>query len=99
MTQLEENSKLIITDSGGVQKEAYFFSKPCIILRSETEWIEIINSGMGVLCNADSKSIEQAYDNFINQTGYSFSNIYGDGDAAIKIIDLLLKNNTSTNIN
>lgn len=92
ITQLEENAKVIITDSGGVQKEAYFFSKPCIILRSETEWVEIINSGFGVLCDANSKSIKQAFDNFVDTT-YLFDNIYGEGDAALKIMNILINDN------
>lgn len=90
MIQLEENAQIIITDSGGVQKEAYFFSKPCLILRSETEWVEIIESGSGVLCDANKEVIIENFNFFIQKEKILFSNIYGAGDAAVNIIDILL---------
>lgn len=90
MIQLEENAQIIITDSGGVQKEAYFFSKPCIILRSETEWVEIIESGSGVLCDANKEVIIENFNFFIRKEKILFNNIYGAGDAAVNIIDILL---------
>lgn len=90
MIQLEENSQIIITDSGGVQKEAYFFSKPCIILRSETEWIEIIETGSGILCDATKEVIIKTFDFFVRKEKIIFDNIYGEGDAAINIINILL---------
>lgn len=90
MIQLEENSHIIITDSGGVQKEAYFFSKPCIILRSETEWTEIIESGSGILCDAIKEMIIKTYHLFVNKENVLFTNIYGAGDAAVNIINILL---------
>ena len=56
MISLEKASQMIITDSGGVQKEAYFF-KPCVILRPETEWVELIESGTSVLVDSDKERI------------------------------------------
>ena len=50
--KLEKNARIVITDSGGVQKESFFFSRPCIILRPETEWIEIVEHGAGILADA-----------------------------------------------
>jgi UDP-GlcNAc3NAcA epimerase len=47
---LEKNCRMIITDSGGVQKESHFFKKPCIVLRKETEWIELVNNGTAKAC-------------------------------------------------
>jgi len=61
MIALESNCKLIITDSGGVQKEAYYFNKPSIILRSETEWVEIVKEGAAIIANADEEKILQSY--------------------------------------
>ena len=53
MVALEAEAAAIATDSGGVQKEAYFFKKPCVIARSETEWIEIVEAGAGIIADAD----------------------------------------------
>ena len=89
MIQLEKKSELIITDSGGVQKEAFFFFKPCIILRSETEWVEIIDSGAAELCDADYDKIIKAFDNFINKKIERNNSLYGDGNASSKILELI----------
>ena len=67
MISLEKNASLIITDSGGVQKEAYFFKKPCVILRPETEWIEVIESGVGVLADANEEKILESVKKFLKR--------------------------------
>jgi UDP-GlcNAc3NAcA epimerase len=90
MTLLEQHAKLIITDSGGVQKEAFFFKKPCIILRPETEWVEIVESGAALLCDADRKRILDAYDHFEQSFTSEFVSIYGDGNAAERILEILI---------
>jgi UDP-GlcNAc3NAcA epimerase len=82
MIALEKNAKLILTDSGGVQKEAYFFQKPSIILRPETEWIEIVAQGTAILCDADDQKIIAAYTHFSKEQNLSFPSIFGDGKAA-----------------
>lgn len=92
MIQLEKNARMVITDSGGVQKEAYFFAKPCIIIRSETEWVEIVENGVGILCDAQKEALLKACQHFDLQHKVVFENIYGDGKAANKIIDILIKN-------
>jgi len=83
MIQLEKNAKLIMTDSGGVQKEAYFFRKPVIVLRSETEWVEIIENKSGIVTGTDEIKILKAYDYFTSEENeLSFPQIFGDGTAA-----------------
>jgi UDP-GlcNAc3NAcA epimerase len=62
---IERNSKLIITDSGGVQKEAYFFGKQCVILREQSEWVEIIDNGCALLAGSDKKKILESTEYFI----------------------------------
>ncbi len=92
MIALESNCKLIMTDSGGVQKEAYFFEKPCIILRSETEWKEIVEEGTAIVVNADENKIFAAYDYFSEYEDMSFPSIFGDGKAAEFICETMLAN-------
>lgn len=82
MIVLEKNANLILTDSGGVQKESYFFKKPCIILRSESEWVEIIDSGMGIVTDADENKIYNAFQYFKNNKLQNFETIFGNGKAA-----------------
>lgn len=93
MIQLESHCQLVITDSGGVQKEAYFFKKPCIVLRSETEWIEIVDSGSGLIAGADEGKIIAAYHELMKKAdSLSYPAIFGDGAAAEFICQTLLEN-------
>jgi len=89
---LEKNAELIITDSGGVQKEAYFFQKPCIILRPETEWVEIVENGCALLCDADKDKIVQAFNYFKSKKELNYPPLFGDGNAAEFICKQLLNN-------
>ncbi len=91
MIVLESNCKLVMTDSGGVQKEAYFFKKPAVILRSETEWKEIVDEGCGIIADADKEKIIEAFE-FFNDGNrkLSFPDIFGDGQAATFICQTLL---------
>ena len=91
MIMLEEHCKIILTDSGGVQKEAYFNKKPCIILRPETEWVEIVEQGLGILADADEENIVNAYKTLINKTDINYPQIFGDGNAAEFICQELVK--------
>ena len=87
---LEKNAQLIMTDSGGVQKEAYFFRKPCVILRPETEWVEIVEQQAGIIADADTQKIVMAYETL--QTIQSeFPPAFGDAKAAEFILLALLK--------
>ena len=92
MISLEKNASLVITDSGGVQKEAYFFKKPCIIMRSETEWKEIVEVGAAIIADADEERIIEAYHHFKDNDTIEFPEIFGDGRAAEFICNELISN-------
>jgi len=92
MIQLESNCQLVITDSGGVQKEAYFFEKPSIILRSETEWVEIVEQGCGIIANADEKKINASFSSLIKNKSLQFPPLFGDGKAAEFICRTMIEN-------
>lgn len=96
MIALESNCNLVMTDSGGVQKEAYFFDKPCIILRSETEWKEIVEEGVAIVVDADENKIFAAYEYFSDYDGMNFPSIFGDGKAAEFICETMLGNGSSS---
>jgi UDP-GlcNAc3NAcA epimerase len=82
MLLLERRSLMILTDSGGVQKESYFFKKPCIVLRSESEWKELLDAGTALLADADEERILRAFRQFINHLPTRFPPIFGDGKAS-----------------
>ena len=82
---LEKNAKIVMTDSGGVQKESFFFERPCVILRPETEWVEIVEHGAGIIANADPMLIVGAYDKLIG-TKPVFPPLFGDAHAAEHIL-------------
>ena len=90
MVWLIANSCLVITDSGGLQKEAYFFNKFCITLRDETEWIELVDNKINILVGANREKIIEAVERsqFVEQEGL---NLYGTGNASEIIINNLLK--------
>lgn len=88
---LEKNAELIITDSGGLQKEAYFFKKPCVILRSETEWVEIVENGNALIADADKDQIVSASNSLLSQKEYTYPLFFGDGNASYFIVDKILK--------
>jgi UDP-N-acetylglucosamine 2-epimerase len=87
MIHLEENARLILTDSGGIQKEAYWLGVPCITLRDETEWPETVDAGWNILVGADTSAILQAVSVFTPPL--QKPTLYGDGHAADKIVDIL----------
>ncbi|MDO5316067.1 MAG: UDP-N-acetyl glucosamine 2-epimerase [bacterium] len=90
MIALERHAQLVMTDSGGVQKEAYFFKKPCIILRPETEWVEIVQTGNATLADADGSRIMNAWQYFKNNPPTAFPEIFGDGHAAEFMLDKII---------
>ena len=92
MVQLEASAKVMITDSGGVQKEACFFGVPCITMRDETEWVETVDMGGNVLVGADSNRMLEAYGRVGGVcVGSAVRNIYGDGKASERIVKELLE--------
>lgn len=90
MIAIQHNAHIIMTDSGGIQKEAFFFAKPCIILRNETEWTELVTCGMATLCDADGDKIMTAFNVFNNKKITELPNLYGNGAAAQFILGKLL---------
>jgi UDP-GlcNAc3NAcA epimerase len=92
MVWLIANCELVMTDSGGLQKEAYFFSKPCITLRDETEWVELVENGFNVLVGANKKEIIASYSNPNLKNNFLNFSLYGDGKASKIIIKYLIKN-------
>lgn len=83
MTMLEKHCRLIITDSGGVQKESHFFRKPCIVLRKETEWIELVNNGTAKLVDADTEKLKNEFKSFFrDDLELDFPSFYGNGKTA-----------------
>lgn len=89
MLWLEKNANLILTDSGGVQKEAFFFKVPCVTMRDETEWVETIDAGWNILAGVQSDSIVQAVEDHKTNAKLEISP-YGKGRAAELIRDKLL---------
>lgn len=91
MLVLEKHARLVITDSGGVQKEAFFFGTPCLILRPESEWKEITNLGAAVLTDVDQNRIISSARQSLAIPKGQYPPIFGDGRAARHILDQLLQ--------
>ncbi len=90
MLRLEESAYAILTDSGGVQKEAYFHSVPCITLRDETEWVETVQLGWNQIVGADKNNILESYYNISKRQKQKSINPYGNGNASENILSILL---------
>nr|HIL76349.1 UDP-N-acetylglucosamine 2-epimerase (non-hydrolyzing) [Rhodospirillales bacterium] len=87
MVWLIDHCDLVMTDSGGLQKEAFFFEKPCVTLRDETEWVELIEAGANVLVGADKAKITAAFKKKFNiKHDDSSRDLYGSGKASERIV-------------
>jgi UDP-GlcNAc3NAcA epimerase len=89
MVRLEKNASLIASDSGGVQKEAFFYRVPCVTLRDETEWTELVELGWNRLACLDNASgVARTIRESFNQRGQE-GNPYGEGKASVNMVEIL----------
>ena len=88
---LEKNARIIATDSGGLQKEAFFFKKPCVILREQTEWIEIVENGNARLAGSNQELIVRSSREMLEKTDFTYPNLFGDGAAASFICQKIME--------
>ena len=89
MIELLKHASLVMTDSGGLQKEAFFFGKHCITLREETEWVELVHGGFNKLAGADYAKIISSFEEMRNKKSNFSVNLYGGGKASDKIVNEL----------
>jgi UDP-N-acetylglucosamine 2-epimerase len=87
MVRLESSARMILTDSGGIQKEAYWLKVPCITLRDETEWVETVEAGWNILTGADPVKVVRAALDF--RPPQTHPPLYGDGQAAMRCLEKL----------
>ena len=87
MVSLSRSAQLILTDSGGLQKEAYWLGVPCVTLRDETEWVETVEAGWNTLAGSDPSRIRQAAS--VRKQPATHPALYGDGRVAARCVELL----------
>jgi UDP-GlcNAc3NAcA epimerase len=91
MIKLLKYCRMVITDSGGVQKEAFFFGKFCITLREQTEWTELVDHGFNALVGTDTNLLASAFSKFMVSSADFSIDLYGGGKAAEKAVEAILK--------
>jgi UDP-GlcNAc3NAcA epimerase len=96
MLALEQHARMLLTDSGGMQKEAYWLGVPCVTLRPETEWVETVAAGWNLLAGADHDAISHAIRHFHPPAAHP--NLYGDGHAAERMVAILVTNPFDTRL-
>jgi UDP-GlcNAc3NAcA epimerase len=89
MVKLERHARLVATDSGGLQKEAYFHGVPCVTIRDETEWVELVDAGWNILVPPSSGRLAETLATF-SAPSVGRAEIYGDGRAGERIVEALL---------
>ncbi len=92
MVVAERRARLVLTDSGGVQKEAFFHGKPCVTMRTETEWVELIDAGWNVIAGTEPEAIMTAVEKMLNTylDPAKQPPLYGDGHAGEAILETLV---------
>ncbi len=90
MVFLLQRCSLVLTDSGGLQKEAFFFGKPCVTMRDETEWVELVESGFNMLAGSNADQIIYAVSKMKNVVVTDENGMYGSGQAAVRIVRSLV---------
>jgi UDP-GlcNAc3NAcA epimerase len=93
MIALLDHCRIVLTDSGGLQKEAFFFKKNCITLRKETEWIELVEHGFNKISGTESKDISLSFQRMMEQKPDFGLNLYGNGNAGNYIVCILAGKN------
>lgn len=91
MVYLEKHAAMIVTDSGGVQKEAFFVQKPCVVVRTETEWVEIVEHGCARLAFETGTEFRSALDAALKAKDAEYPPIFGDGTAGTFICETLMR--------
>lgn len=91
MIMLLKNCRMVITDSGGVQKEAFFFGKFCVTLREQTEWTELVDNGFNSLAGTEIAKLSDAFRHFMNHQADFSMDLYGGGKAAEKAVEMIIK--------
>jgi UDP-N-acetylglucosamine 2-epimerase len=98
MVMLEKHARAILTDSGGVQKEAYWFKVPCFTLRDETEWIETVESGWNILVGSETRKIVDEVRHLVKRKpSTKRMRMFGNGKAGEKIVRILAKHSEPQN--
>lgn len=95
MLLLLQKCAVVLTDSGGVQKEAFFFKKPCVTLRSETEWVELVENGYALLSGSDPDVIENCFHHAQEIDFSAVKPLFGQGSVSNKIVDIILNKTVS----
>jgi UDP-GlcNAc3NAcA epimerase len=91
MMKLLANCKLVMTDSGGLQKEAFFFRKNCVTIREQTEWTELVDHGFNILAGTGKNNIYESYQEMSRKVNNFDVKLYGDGRASERIVNTLIQ--------
>jgi UDP-GlcNAc3NAcA epimerase len=91
MIMLLKSCELVVTDSGGVQKEAFFFGKHCITLREQTEWVELVENGFNILVGSNPEKLKNAFETLSGKTSDFSLDLYGKGQAAERAAREIIK--------